>query len=123
MLKNLTYFDAEGRMQLLDVFMILIERFPPQLLDTYTDLFFFALFLRLVNDDISKCRDKVQVVLKKLVSKASQPRQLIETVFKMGQQEDISSEKKESLLAGKLQLIQIFAEVGRLGASEIQRTV
>jgi len=27
---------------------------------------------------------------------------LIETVFKMGQQENISSEKKESLLAGKL---------------------
>ena len=59
MLKNLTYFDADGRMQLLDVFTVLIERFPPQLLDTYTELFFFALFLRLVNDDISKCRDKV----------------------------------------------------------------
>ena len=84
LLKNLTYFDADGRMQLLDVFQTLIERFPQQLLDNYNEIFFFAFFLRLVNDDISKCRDKVQVVLRKLVAKTSQPKKLIETIFTMG---------------------------------------
>ena len=85
LLKNLTYFDIDGRMQLLDVFETLIERFPQQLLDNYNELFFFALFLRLVNDDIAKCRDKIQVILRKLVAKVSQPKKLIETVFMMGQ--------------------------------------
>jgi len=60
MLKNLTYFD--------------------------TELFFFTLFLRLVNDPAEKCRIKVAIVLKKLISKASQQRALLETVFKIGQQ-------------------------------------
>ena len=41
----------------------------------------------------------------------------------MGLQEDMSNVKKESLLAGKLQVIQIFAEVGKLGNTEIERTV
>ena len=106
-------------MQLLDVFQTLIERFPQQLLDNYNELFFFALFLRLVNDDASKCRDKIQTVLRRLVAKTSQPNKLIETVFMMGQQEEMSSNKKESLLAGKLKMIQIFAEAGKLGTGEI----
>ena len=35
----------------------------------------------------------------------------------------MSGNKKESLLAGKLKMIQIFAEAGKLSHSEIQRTV
>ena len=59
MLKNLTYYDQAGRLQLLEVFLVFVERFPVQMLDTYAELFFFTLFLRLVNDESQKCRDKV----------------------------------------------------------------
>ena len=71
MLKNLTYFDTDGRLQLLEVFQTFVDRFPVNLLDNYSELFFFTLFLRLVNDPAQKCRDKVAMVLKKLISKTS----------------------------------------------------
>jgi len=50
MLKNLTYFDIDGRLSLLDVFQTFVDKFPTHLLDNYSELFFFTLFLRLVND-------------------------------------------------------------------------
>ena len=84
MLKNLTYFDTDGRLQLLEVFQTFVDRFPVNLLDNYSELFFFTLFLRLVNDPAQKCRDKVAMVLKKLISKTSLQRSLLETVFKIG---------------------------------------
>lgn len=125
MLKNLTYFDADGRMQLLEVFQTFVDRFPVNLLDTYAELFFFTLFLRLVNDPMQKCRDKVALVLKRLICKTSHVRALLETCFKIGAQAEESrqSEKQESLLAGKLQLLQLFAECGKLTAADIGRTV
>jgi hypothetical protein len=57
LLKNLAYFDPEGRLQLLETMSTLIERFPAKLLDNYTEMFFLSLFLRVVNDDDSKCRE------------------------------------------------------------------
>jgi U3 small nucleolar RNA-associated protein 20 len=51
LVKNLGYFSQDGRLQLLAVFQSLIEKLPGQLLESYTDLFFFTLFLRLVNDE------------------------------------------------------------------------
>jgi hypothetical protein len=83
MLKNLTYFDPEGRLQLLDTLHTLVDKFPQQLLDRFTELFFFTLFLRLVNDEELKCRQKVVQVLSKIIAKTALSRQLIETVFKM----------------------------------------
>ncbi len=56
LVKNLGYFDPEGRLQLLEVFDVLLTKLPPPLLETYTDLFFFTLFLRLVNDNNNNCR-------------------------------------------------------------------
>ena len=74
MLKNLTYFDIDGRLQLLEVFLTIVEKFPTNLLDTYAELFFFTLLLRLVNDPAQKCREKVAIILKKLISKVSNHR-------------------------------------------------
>ena len=65
---------------------MIMDKFPAQLLDTYAELFFFTLFLRLVNDPMEKCRVKVALVLKSLIGKASNSRALLETVFKIGQQ-------------------------------------
>jgi len=93
------------------------------LLDKYTDLFFFTLFLRLVNDSNPKVRTKVTQVLCKLVRKTSNAKQLIETVFKMGAEEDNDASKREFMTSGKLQLIQIFAECKKLTKADIDRSV
>ena len=50
LLKNLGYFDSEGRLQLLDVVGSLVERFPKELTDQYAELIFFTLVLRVVNE-------------------------------------------------------------------------
>jgi len=71
MLKNLTYFDVEGRMQLLDNFAIVIDKFPKELLDKHAELFFLTFFLRMINDQSAKCREKVVLVQKKLLQKTS----------------------------------------------------
>ena len=124
MLKNLTYFDADGRLQLLEVFQTFVDKFPVSLIDTYAELFFFTLFLRLVNDPVAKCRDKVALVLKHLIGKTSHVRALLETCFKIGAESSADAgEKQESLMAGKLQLLQLFAECGKLTVADIDRTV
>ena len=125
MLKNLTYYDIDGRLQLLDVLQIFFEKFPKNLLDNYSELFFFTLFLRLVNDPAQKCREKIATVLKKLISRVSSQRQLLETVFKIGDNpaDDEGKDKLESLCVGKLHTIQLFAESGCLNTSDIARTV
>ena len=108
MLKNLSYFDPEGRLQLLDTLQTLVEKFPQKLLDTFTELFFFTLFLRMVNDDEPKCRAKIVSVMSKIAQKTALSRQLIETVFKM-QLKAEDNAKADFMLQGKLQMVQIFA--------------
>jgi len=93
------------------------------LLDNYTDLFFFTLFLRLINDDSNECRIKVTNCLKKLVKKTSKSRTLMQTVLKIGQNEDADSEKAESMLNGKLQILAVFGEMGTLQKEELKSTV
>ena len=72
------------------------------MLDNYTDLFFFTLFLRLINDDNNECRIKVTNCLKKLVKKTSKPRVLMQTVLKIGQNVDEDAQKADAMLNGKL---------------------
>jgi hypothetical protein len=79
----------------LEVFRILIEKLPQPLLDTYTDLFFFSLFLRLANDDKDSCRQKITFCLKKLLKKTSKPRVLLQTVFQLGDGEIAAKPKAE----------------------------
>jgi len=44
-----------------------MERFPAQVIESYCELIFFALVIRVVNDDSAECRQQVHVVLKKLL--------------------------------------------------------
>jgi hypothetical protein len=71
LIKNLGYFDSEGRTQLLEVMTSLIERFPRELLDQYAELLFFSLVLRTVNESNTKVRQKVCAVIKRIVLKCS----------------------------------------------------
>lgn len=79
LLKNLGYFDSEGRLSVLDVLHSLIERFPKELTDQYAELIFFTLVLRLVNESNSKVRDRVTAVIKRLMIKASPAK--VKTLF------------------------------------------
>lgn len=85
LLKNLGYFDSEGRLQLLDVIHSLIERFPRELSDQLAELIFFTLVLRTVNEGNTKCRARVQQVVKRLIQKVSQAKAktLFNTVIQM----------------------------------------
>lgn len=71
LLKNLGYFDSEGRLQVLDVLHSLLERFPRELTDQYAELIFFTLVLRVVNESNTKVRERVNAVIKRLMIKAS----------------------------------------------------
>lgn len=115
MLKNLTYFDPEGRLQLLDTLQVFIEKMPAGKLEVWTDLMFLTLFLRLVNENSTKCREKVTLVLRKLISKSNSGK-LIEAVFQMDNENLI-------LVNGKLQLLSLFAEIGKLQKADLKKTV
>jgi hypothetical protein len=53
---------------------------PSEKLEVWTDLMFLTLFLRLVNENSTKCREKVTLVLRKLITKSNTGK-LIEGVF------------------------------------------
>ena len=65
------------------------------MVDTYGELIFLTLFLRVVNDPNLKCRDKVAQVLIKLIQKTSLHRKLLETVFRIGDQEGNVDQAKQ----------------------------
>ena len=71
LLKNLGYFDSDGRLQVLEVIATLIEKFPREVMDQYGELIFFTMVLRSVNETNAKCRDKVLTVIKRLIQKVS----------------------------------------------------
>jgi hypothetical protein len=47
----------------------------------------------------------------------------MQTVLKIGQNEDADSEKAESMLNGKLQILAVFGEMGTLQKEELKSTV
>jgi len=100
---------------LLDTLQVLIERMPVEKLETWTDLMFLTLFLRLVNENSTKCREKVTTVIRKLVSKSNSGK-LIEAVFQMENENLV-------LVNGKLQLLSLFAEIGKIQRNDIKKTV
>jgi hypothetical protein len=94
---------------------VLIERMPIDKLETWTDLMFLTLFLRLVNENSTKCREKVTIVIRKLISKSNSGK-LIEAVFQMENENLI-------LVNGKLQLLSLFADIGKLQKADIKKSV
>lgn len=52
---------------------------PEQKLAAWQDLIFLTLFLRLVNESSTKCREIVTTILTKIVAKSS--KRYVETVF------------------------------------------
>lgn len=46
-------------------------------------MFFLSLFLRIVNEDDSKCREQIVKVMSKIATKTYLSRQLIDSLFQM----------------------------------------
>jgi hypothetical protein len=107
LLKNLGYFDSEGRLQVLDVIQHLCERFPRDLLDQYAELIFFTLMLRAVNETHSKCRAKVQQVIRRMAARcsAAKAKTLFNTVCAMD-----TSGKKPQVALSKMVVIGAMIE-------------
>jgi len=114
LLKNLSYCSESGRLQLLQVLITLMERFPAQVIESYCELIFFALVIRVVNDDSSECRQQVHIVLKKLLygGKISQSKikTLLNTVLKLKSQDSDTPKKAEQLLMAKLSALQLMSD-------------
>ena len=114
LLKNLTYFDPNGRMQLLEVLHTLVDKMPLPKLETYADLVFLTLFVRLVNEDSTKCREKCSVVIGVLVGKSS--KRFVDTVLQMESDSAV-------LVNGKLQMLALFGSMGKLTKQDIPRVI
>jgi U3 small nucleolar RNA-associated protein 20 len=109
LLKNLAYFDSDGRLIVLDVLHLLTEKFPVEVLDHYAELLFFTLVLRSANEVHKDCKSRVSDVIKKLIQKVSPPKAktLFNTVVKMGSDDPV---KRELILASKLYVFGLFIE-------------
>jgi hypothetical protein len=114
LLKNLGYFDSDGRLIVLDVLHLLAEKFPVEILDHYAELLFFTLVLRSANEVHKDCKARVSDVIKKLIQKVSPPKAktLFNTVCKMGSEDPV---KRELILASKLYVFGLFIEADSKG--------
>jgi U3 small nucleolar RNA-associated protein 20 len=55
-IKNLGYYDEDGRLQLIEVLGQLVEKFPLEVNDKYAEIVFFSLMLRAVNEESTTCK-------------------------------------------------------------------
>ena len=110
LLKNLGYFDSEGRLQVLEVLQSLVERFPRELTDQYAEMIFFTLVLRVVNESNQKVREKVCGVIKRLMVKASQAK--VKTLFNtvMQMQETGSPAKCRQIALARQIILGVYCE-------------
>ena len=114
LLKNLTYFDAQGRQQLLETLQVIVDKMPEQKLEGWSDLIFLTLFLRLVNESQTKCREIVTEVLRKQLKKTK--KRYVDTIFQM-------KDSSEAMTNGKLQVLALMADCGKLQKADIVKSV
>jgi|LauGreDrversion4_2_1035121.scaffolds.fasta_scaffold194453_2 hypothetical protein len=78
---------------------------PEQKLEGWSDLIFLTLFLRLVNESSTKCREIVTEVLRKQLKKTK--KRYVDTIFQM-------KDSSEAMTNGKLQVLALMADCGKL---------
>ncbi|KAG0255909.1 U3 snoRNP protein [Mortierella polycephala] len=64
--KNLSYVFESGRQSVMEMMHVIIQKFADEVLMDYTEMFFLALVMQLVNDDSSKCREMAGALIKAL---------------------------------------------------------
>eukprot|EP00978_Attheya_sp_CCMP212_P026914 scaffold89414_cov49-Attheya_sp.AAC.2 len=68
---NIKYDYEEGRLSALELLSTVIQKFPLEVLEEHTQLFFLPLVLQLVNDDSKQCREVVSGCLSDLLGRLS----------------------------------------------------
>uniref|UniRef100_A0A7S2WQL1 Uncharacterized protein n=1 Tax=Mucochytrium quahogii TaxID=96639 RepID=A0A7S2WQL1_9STRA len=66
---NLDFELEDGRLAGLNMLKAIVDKFPVEILDDICEYTFFPLVLRLVNDDSSRCKAAVGVVIKRLFAR------------------------------------------------------
>lgn len=69
--KNLEYVYETGRISVMELLHHIITKFGDQILSDYIDTMFFALVMRLINDESSKCREMAAALIKSLLSRST----------------------------------------------------
>lgn len=78
--KNLEYVYESGRESIMELLHHIISKFGDEILADYIDPIFFALVMRLINDESSKCREMAAALIKALLSRSSER---LSTIYKL----------------------------------------
>ncbi|KAI8646706.1 armadillo-type protein [Parasitella parasitica] len=70
--KNLEYVYESGRESIMELLHHIISKFGSEILADYIDSIFFALVMRLINDESSKCREMAASLIKSLFSRSTE---------------------------------------------------
>ncbi|KAI7902962.1 armadillo-type protein [Cokeromyces recurvatus] len=71
-IKNLEYVFESGRESVMEFLYQIITKFGDEVLIDYIDPIFFALVMRLVNDESSKCREMAAALVKSLLARSTE---------------------------------------------------
>lgn len=78
--KNLEYVFETGRESIMELLHHIITKFGDEILADFIDPIFFALVMRLINDESSKCREMGATLIKSLLSRSSER---LPTIYKL----------------------------------------
>jgi len=83
LIKNLTYYNKDGRLTVLEVIEKLIPQLPTEILDKYGFLLFLSMILRTVNESNADCKEKANSNVKLLLENVSDSKRddIIKTVL------------------------------------------
>lgn len=78
--KNLEYVYESGRESIMELLHHIISKFGDEILADYIDPIFFALVMRLINDESSKCREMAAALIKELLARSTER---LPTIYKL----------------------------------------
>ncbi|KAG1078253.1 hypothetical protein G6F42_024356 [Rhizopus arrhizus] len=78
--KNLEYVYESGRESVMELLHHIISKFGDEILADYIDPIFFALVMRLINDESSKCREMAAALIKELLARSTER---LPTIYKL----------------------------------------
>lgn len=70
-IKNLEYVFETGRESIMELLHHIISKFGDEVLSEFTDAIFFALVMRLINDESPKCREMAAALIKTLLGRSA----------------------------------------------------
>jgi U3 small nucleolar RNA-associated protein 20 len=79
-IKNLEYVFETGRESIMELLHHIITKFGDEILADYIDPIFFALVMRLINDESSKCREMAATLIKSLLTRSTER---LATIYKL----------------------------------------